>query len=229
MLPLFFVEKISYPELVGDNAHHVERVLRMAIGEELLISDGEGNWAKCSITAISKKLIELKLIESGFEEPSRFEISVLQALPKSDRAKETVELLTEAGVQNIYPWQSARSIGKESEKWAVAAIEASKQSRRFYIPNVHEKVGIDKALIFAKDFDQILICHESAERQISDVVKVSKKTLVVIGPEGGITDEELIQFQSVGGEVIKLGRPVLRSAHAGTAAVAAISALMKVW
>ena len=61
------------------------------------------------------------------------------------------------------------------------------------------------------------------------MVKPAAKTLIVIGPEGGITDEELAQFVAAGGEVIKLGRPVLRSAHAGIAAVSAVSALMKVW
>jgi 16S rRNA (uracil1498-N3)-methyltransferase len=229
MLQLFFVEDIASPNLVGDNAHHAERVLRMNVGEEILVSDGRGAWAKCSIANISKKEVELKVLESGFEEAAKSEISVLQAIPKGDRAKETVELLTAAGVTDIYPWQSARAIGKESDKWQVAAIEASKQSRRFYIPTVASKRDIASAIELFKDFDQVLICHESATVQISEVVKPAPKSLIVIGPEGGITDEELAAFESAGGKVIKLGRPVLRSAHAGIAAISAVSALMQVW
>ena len=229
MLQLFFVEDIANPILVGDNAHHAERVLRMSIAEELLVSDGKGAWAQCAITDISKKEVALSVIDKGFEAATTNEISVLQAIPKGDRAKESVELLTAAGVTNIYPWQSARAIGKESDKWQVAAIEASKQSRRFYIPKVAPKIDTAEALDLLKQFDQVLICHESATTKLSEVVKPVAKTLIVIGPEGGITDEELETFESVGGKVIKLGRPVLRSAHAGIAAISAASALMKVW
>lgn len=229
MLQLFFVDEISTPKLDGDNAHHADRVLRMKAGESLLVSDGAGNWAKCEITAITKKDVDLKIIESGFEESSSPKISVLQAIPKNDRARETVELLTAAGVSNIYPWQAQRAIGKESDKWRVAAIEASKQSRRFYIPQVTTKLDTSSALELFKKYDQVLVCHESAITKLSEVLKPALNTLIVIGPEGGITDEELSVFESAGAKVIKLGRPVLRSAHAGIAAISAVSALMQVW
>lgn len=229
MLQLFFVDEISTPKLDGDNAHHADRVLRMKAGESLLVSDGAGNWAKCEITAITKKDVELKIIESGFEESSSPKISVLQAIPKNDRARETVELLTAAGVSNIYPWQAQRAIGKESDKWRVAAIEASKQSRRFYIPQVTTKLDTSSALELFKKYDQVLVCHESAITKLSEVLKPALNILIVIGPEGGITDEELSVFESAGAKVIKLGRPVLRSAHAGIAAISAVSALMQVW
>ncbi|MFM8447968.1 MAG: RsmE family RNA methyltransferase [Candidatus Nanopelagicaceae bacterium] len=229
MLQLFFLENLANLALTGDNAHHAERVLRMSVGEELLVSDGQGNWARCAITSISKKIVELSVIEKGFEALDSQRISVLQAIPKSDRAKETVELLTAAGVAEIYPWQSQRAIGKESDKWAVAALEASKQSRRFHIPTLSTKLDTDNAIKIFKDFEQVLICHESASTKISEVVKPAAKTLIVIGPEGGISDQELAQFEAAGGKIIKLGRPVLRSAHAGIAAVSAVSALMKVW
>ena len=229
MLQLFFVEDIDNPELVAENAHHAERVLRMKVGEQLLVSNGQGSWARAEITSISKRSTQLKVIEQGFEAPEPIEISVLQALPKNDRARETVELLTAAGVSNIYPWQAARSIGKESEKWAITAIEASKQSRRFTIPKVTEKLDTQKAVELIKDFDQVLVCHEAAQTKISDVIKVVPRTLIIIGPEGGITDEELDLFKASGGELIRLGRPVLRSAHAGIAAISAVSALKKVW
>jgi 16S rRNA (uracil1498-N3)-methyltransferase len=176
-----------------------------------------------------KKEVLLSIIEVGFESEPKCEISVLQAVPKNDRAKETVELLTAAGVSKIYPWQSSRAIGKESDKWQVTAIEASKQSRRFYIPSVFPKCDTAGALEHFKEFDQILVCHESANTKISEAVEDSPKTLIVIGPEGGITDEELEIFKRANAKIIKLGRPVLRSAHAGIAAISAVSALMQVW
>ena len=229
MLQLFFVEEIKSPKLIGDNAHHAERVLRMKSGEELLVSDGAGSWARCRITYISKKETQLEILESGAEVPPESEISVLQALPKSDRAREAVELLTAAGATKIYPWQAARSIGKESDKWQSYSIEASKQSRRFFIPKVNEKLNTEGALELCKEFDQILICHESATQKLTEVVKPAKRTLIIIGPEGGISDEELEKFESAGGKSLKLGRPILRSAHAGIAAISAVSAAMQVW
>ena len=229
MLQLFFVDDLNSPKLIGDNAHHADRVLRMKSGEELLVSDGKGSWAKCQITSISKKEVGINILESGKESAPDAEISVLQALPKSDRAKEAVELLTAAGVTNIYPWQAARSIGKESDKWQSYSTEASKQSRRFFIPKVTKKLITDSAFDLCKEFDQILICHESATKKLTEVVKPAKRTLIIIGPEGGISDEELEKFESAGGKCLKLGRPILRSAHAGIAAISAVSAAMKVW
>ncbi len=229
MLPLFFISDIQSPQLSGDDAHHANRVLRMRVGEELLVSDGKGQWARCEVTKVEKQKISLKLIEQGFEFEPQFEVSVVQALPKSDRAKEAVELLTASGATEIYPWRAERSIGRDSEKWDNVAIEASKQSRRFIVPQVHPQISTNQVILTFSNYDQVLICHESAVEKISDVVKPASKTLIVIGPEGGISDNELALFSEAGGKLIKLGRPVLRSAHAGLAAVSAVSALMRVW
>jgi 16S rRNA (uracil1498-N3)-methyltransferase len=229
MLPLFFIPDLQNPELTGDNAHHANRVLRMKIAEELLVSDGNGQWARCEICKVDKQSISLEIKEQDIEPVTENVISIVQALPKSDRAKEAVELLTASGVTEIYPWCASRSIGRESDKWEKVAIEASKQSRRFRIPIVHAQLRTDQVISLFSTFDQVLICHESALEKISDVVRPAPKTLIVIGPEGGITDDELILFKSAGGKTIKLGRPVLRSAHAGLAAVSAVSSLMKVW
>ena len=141
-------------------------------------------------------------------------VSVLQALPKSDRARETVELLTAAGVTEIIPWQATRSIGKESEKWQSAAIEASKQSRRFHIPNVRSKVTGIEAREILQDFDQILICHESAKIKLSEIVLRASNTLIVIGPEGGLTEEEVELIKTAGGKIVKMGRPILQIGRA---------------
>lgn len=229
MLPLFFISDLQNPKLTGDDAHHANRVLRMSIGEELLVSNGVGHWARCEITKVEKQSISLKLIDQGFESLPLNIVSVVQALPKSDRAKEAVELLTASGAIEIYPWRAERSIGRDSEKWESVAIEASKQSRRFNIPKVHSQLNTNQVLSLFSNFDQVLICHESALEKISDVVKPVAKSLIVIGPEGGISEDEIALFTKAGGKLIKLGRPVLRSAHAGLAAVSAVSALMKIW
>ena len=107
--------------------------------------------------------------------------------------------------------------------------ETGKQSRRFWLPIVHETKKLDQLVEMTKEFDQVLICHETASLPISKAVENVSRTLIVIGPEGGISDKELELFESAGGKIIRLGRPVLRSAHAGIAAVSAVSTIMKVW
>ena len=111
MLQLFFVSDLEHPELTGDDAHHASRVLRMNVGEEILASDGNGSWARCAITSITKSQVSLNILEKGSESKLQRKISVVQALPKSDRAREAVELLTASGVSEIIPWRAERSIG----------------------------------------------------------------------------------------------------------------------
>ena len=176
-------------------------------------------------------VLEVEVISSGFQEPLATTITVVQALPKGDRAKEAIELLTEAGVDRIIPWQASRSIGKASDKFAVTAREASKQSRRFRIPEVTSTATTEQICDAIKVSDLAIVFHESAEIKLSDVVTSHNVSnlLVIIGPEGGITPAEVEVFTAAGAKTALMGRPILRSAHAGIAAVAAVSALLKVW
>jgi len=175
--------------------------------------------------------MEVEVIASGFQEVLPTTITVVQALPKSDRAKEAIELLTEAGVDRIVPWQASRSIGKASEKFSVTAREASKQSRRLRIPEVTDIATTEQICEAIKLSDLAVVFHESSTIKLSDAVSSHNvaNLLVIIGPEGGITPTELDQFVEAGAKVALMGRPILRSAHAGLAAVSAISALLKVW
>lgn len=228
---LFYLLSVEFKigdgvSLTGDDANHIDRVLKLNAGEEVLLSNGIGAWAIAKIRNVSRKLVELEVIEIGFEESNKSKISVAQALIKSDRSKEAIELLTASGVDEIIPWQAARSIGKESSKWESVVFETGKQARRFWLPTVHEVQSIEGLIALSKNFDQVLICHESATEPISKVVKNSPSTLIVIGPEGGLTNDEI---QKLNGKVVKLGKPILRSAHAGIAAVAAVSALIGNW
>jgi 16S rRNA (uracil1498-N3)-methyltransferase len=175
--------------------------------------------------------MQVRVIDSGFQQPLATTITVVQALPKGDRAKEAIELLTEAGVDRIVPWASARSIGKGSEKFAITAREASKQSRRFRIPEVTETATTAQICEAIKVSDLAIAFHESATAKLSDQVSSHnvEHLLIIIGPEGGLTDEEITAFSDAGAKVALMGRPILRSAHAGIAAVSAVSALLKVW
>ena len=236
MLTLFFVKDLPIQvgqiyEFDNEDANHAVRVLRMAAGETFMLADGTGAWSQVKAFAIKKKSMEVEVIASGYQEELPTSITVVQALPKSDRAKEAIELLTEAGVDRIVPWVASRSIGKVSDKFAVTAREASKQSRRLRIPEITEIATTEQICEAIKLSDLAIVFHESADIKLSDCVSSHNVThlLIIIGPEGGITPAELDQFRQAGAKIALLGRPILRSAHAGIAAVAAVSALLKVW
>ena len=234
MFTLFFVDELptsgSY-EFSNEDAHHAIRVLRMQAGAEFMLSDGKGSWSRVKATEVSKKSMMVQVIETGFQEPLATTITVVQALPKADRAKEAIELLTEAGVDRIVPWAASRSIGKVSDKFAITAREASKQSRRFRIPQVSDVATTAQICEAIKLSDLAIAFHESAQSKLSDQVSSHnvQNLLIIIGPEGGLTDDELVAFQAAGAKVALMGRPILRSAHAGIAAISAVSALLKVW
>ena len=239
MLTLFFVPGL--PTQVGasysfnsEDANHAIKVLRIEVGEIFRVSDGVGGWANVQVTEVTKRSLETTVLEVGRQEPLEIKFTVVQALPKSDRAKEAVELLTEAGADVIVPWLANRSISRTEviSKFATTAREASKQSRRLFIPQLHETVKEKGVIELIKSADLALVFHESAQVKLSEIITPqtkAKNVVVVIGPEGGITEEELAAFEAAGAHVAGLGRPILRSAHAGLAALSAVNSLLKVF
>ena len=239
MLTLFFVPDL--PSQVGasysfnsEDANHAIKVLRIEVGEIFRVSDGNGGWANVQVNEVTKRSLETTVLEVGRQEPLEILFTVVQALPKSDRAKEAVELLTEAGADVIVPWLANRSISRTEviSKFATTAREASKQSRRLFIPQLHETVKERGVIELIKGADLALVFHESAQMKLSEVITPQTKArnvVIVIGPEGGITEEELAAFAAAGAHVAGLGRPILRSAHAGLAALSAVSSLLKVF
>jgi 16S rRNA (uracil1498-N3)-methyltransferase len=239
MLTLFFVPDL--PTQVGasysfnsEDANHAIKVLRIEVGEIFRVSDGNGGWANVQVTEVTKRSLETTVLEVGRQEPLEIQFTVVQALPKSDRAKEAVELLTEAGADVIVPWLANRSISRTEviSKFATTAREASKQSRRLFIPQLHETVKEKGVVELIKSADLALVFHESAQVKLSEIITPqtkAKSVLVVIGPEGGITEEELAAFAAAGAHIAGLGRPILRSAHAGLAALSAVNSLLKVF
>ena len=239
MLTLFFGPDL--PTQVGarysfnsEDANHAIKVLRIEVGEIFQVSDGNGGWANVQVNEVTKRSLETTVLEVGRQEPLEIKFTVVQALPKSDRAKEAVELLTEAGADVIVPWLANRSISRTEviSKFATTAREASKQSRRLFIPQLHETVKERGVIELIKNADLALVFHESAQVKLSEIITPqtkAKNVVIVIGPEGGITEEELATFAAAGAHVAGLGRPILRSAHAGLAALSAVNSLLKVF
>ena len=238
MLTLFFVDDLpttvgeSY-EFQNEDALHAVRVLRTTVGDIFNLSDGKGAWSKVVVREAAKKSLRVEVLESGFQEPLEQSFTVIQAIPKGDRVKEAIELCTEGGADRIVMWKSERSIGKSEdkiEKLQVTAREASKQSRRFRIPSVVGVATTENIIDEIAKADCAIVLHEAALLPISKVVIAgAKKVVIIIGPEGGLTDVEVDSFASAGAKVALLGRPVLRSAHAGLAALSAVNTALSVW
>ncbi len=235
MLSLFFVPEIADGPAItvtGDEAHHAVTVVRLSAGDRALLSDGAGKWAEVEVLSTSKKSFDAGVISRGFQAATSPRLTVVQALTKSDRTKEMLELLVQAGVDQIVPWASARSISKwqsdSQSKWESAALAAAKQARRFYIPSISDLVTTEKIA-----GENILVLHESATTSLSQIVSADwaakADITLVIGPEGGISHEELAILESHGAETVRMGTPVFRSAHAGAAALSAVQALIGKW
>ena len=238
MRTLFFVPDL--PTVVGarytfnnEDALHAIRVLRTGPGEIFWLSDGKGTYSTVKAIEVSKRSMECEVIETDFQEPLAIEYTVIQALPKGDRLKECAALLTEAGADRIIFWNSARSIGKADktlDKLDVTIREASKQARRFRIPEIIGPLSTTEVIDEIARTDLAVLFHESATSKLSSISASSpKKALIIIGPEGGITDEELSTFTSSGAKIALMGRPIFRSAHAGIAGLAALQTLLKSW
>jgi 16S rRNA (uracil1498-N3)-methyltransferase len=238
MRTLFFVDDL--PTTVGqmytfdnEDALHAIRVLRTGPGEVFWLSDGKGSFSTVKAVDVAKKSMQCEVIESEFQDALEIEYTVIQALPKGDRLKECAGLLTEAGADRIVFWSSARSIGKADkilDKLDVTVREASKQARRFRIPEIIGPLTTAQVIDEIARTDIAVLFHESATSKLSAIAapKVAK-ALIIIGPEGGITDEELEAFTSSGAKIALMGRPIFRSAHAGIAGLAAVQTLLKSW
>jgi 16S rRNA (uracil1498-N3)-methyltransferase len=239
MLTLFFVNDLpkvvgSSYEFGGEDAGHAIRVLRTQVGDSLALSDGQGAWSIVQVKTVDKKSMSVEVMQSGFEEALPVEFTVAQALTKGDRIKESIELNTAGGADVILLWAATRSIGKANpdlmQKLATTAREASKQSRRNRIPFVMGVLDAQKIAAEIPNYDLAIVFHESAQLKLTEVVKPGiKKVLAIIGPEGGITDEELAIFIAAGAQVALLGRPIFRSAHAGMAALSGLNAALNIW
>lgn len=239
--PLFLLDFLPVGDdllLSGDEGHHAVRVKRMRAGEELLVSDGRGGLLHCRVTKVVADALQLEVLSRRQVPAPDPRVVVVQALAKGERAELAVEILTELGVDEIVPWAAARSItqwrgargDKAIQRWRRTAREASKQSRRAWIPDVAAAVDRVGAIARLQASTTALVLHEDAELPLAEVpVPTSGEIAIVVGPEGGISSEETDAFEAAGAVLVRLGAPVLRTSTAGSAALAALSVRLGRW
>ena len=238
MLTLFFTDQIndgSTQTLDKDDAHHAIKVLRLKLGEVIKISDGVNKWVSGSIIEISKKELTISISERGDFEAKKPELVLVQAVTKSERNKEMLELAIEAGVDRIIPWQAERSISKwqsdSAQKWEIGIKEACKQARQVRLPKLMPMLTTAGVVQLLSKDARIIVFHESASEKFAQLQLPESLASIylVIGPEGGISQSELSIFENGGSKIVRLGETVLRSAHAGFAAISAVQTKLGRW
>lgn len=238
--PLFFLDALPADDhvlLTGDEGRHAARVKRIGAGESVLIGDGHGTLLDCVVSEVRADGLRLAVRARRVAPAPDPRFVVVQALPKGDRAELAVEVMTELGVDEVIPWSAARSITqwqrprgeKALARWRRTAHEAAKQSRRARVPSIAELASttqVTARLSAATSF----VLHESAIAPLATaVLPTTGEIVIVIGPEGGVSDEELDRFAAAGAVAVRLGEPVLRTSTAGGAALAALSVRLNRW
>jgi 16S rRNA (uracil1498-N3)-methyltransferase len=220
----------------GDEARHAVVVRRIRVDEDVVLVDGAGAAATCVVTETSKTSLTARVSSVSVSSPPHPHVTVVQAIPKGDRAELAVEVLTEIGVDRIVPWAAARSVGvwrgeraaKSLAKWRVTAREAGKQARRAWLLEVTSLATTADVAALVEKADLAVVLHEAADGPLSAVsLDGVESILVVVGPEGGITDEELDALGAA--HVVRMGESVLRTSTAGVVAVAALLSRTARW
>ncbi|WP_248581124.1 16S rRNA (uracil(1498)-N(3))-methyltransferase [Nocardioides sp. InS609-2] len=223
-------------EVTGDEAHHAVAVRRLRVGESVVLTDGAGTSATGEVTSTGKRVFSVTVHSIDVLPAPTPAITVVQALPKGDRGELAVEMLTEIGVTRIVPWAAARSVAvwrgeratKSLAKWRATSREAAKQARRTWFPEVADLANTADATALVRAADLVVVLHEEAAQPLPAVGDAAH-VVVVVGPEGGLTDEEVAAFVAAGAVPVRLGSEVLRTSTAGVAAVAALLAGTPRW
>jgi 16S rRNA (uracil1498-N3)-methyltransferase len=203
------------------------------VGEQLLVADLTGRTAVTTVEAVDGASLELVVTMVAEEPPPDPRFVLVQALAKGDRDEQAVEAATEYGVDEVVPWQAARSIvqwrgergAKARRKWESTAVAAAKQSRRARVPVVADVVTTRSLAERAAGAAATYLLHEEATTPLAAQVLPDRgDVLLVVGPEGGVTPEEVASLEAVGAVAVRLGPTVLRSSSAGPAALAVLNA-----
>ena len=224
--------------LSGAEGRHAAAVRRLRPGERADVADGAGLVAECVVAGQSSQGLQLAVQARRavpWPDPS---ITVVQAIPKGDRGELAVEEMTEVGVDRIMPWAAARSVAvwraergaRSLAKWRATAREAAKQSRRAWIPEVTEPVSAPDVVAAVTAAACAIVLEPGAADSLGQLrLPASGDVLLIVGPEGGITEEESAAFRAAGATLARLGPTVLRTSTAGPVAAAVLLSRSARW
>lgn len=222
--------------ITGGDLNHIKNVLRMRTGDTLLVSEN-GQSHLCEIESLSEDTAIVRITEEDYRSTELpVKLYLFQGLPKSDKMELIIQKAVELGAFAIIPTEMSRCVVKLEEKkkkskierWQAISESAAKQSKRNIIPEIMNVMTFGDALQFAKNLDVILVPYESKDGMLStkkalEMLAPGKSAGIFIGPEGGFDDREIEKALNAGGEIISLGKRILRTE---TAALTALSMCM---
>ncbi len=222
-------------ELPPAGAYHVARVLRMREGGALHLFDGAGREHRAEVTSVQGDQVKVRVAEpvaTADEAPLR--ITLVQGVSRSERMDWTLQKATELGVAHIVPVLTARSVVrldeqqalKKQQHWRGIVIGACEQCGRAHLPLIAAPTSLKNYLAQSRKEGLRVVLSPAAPGSLAGLTSVSRKVELLIGPEGGLDDEELIAAQKAGFTMVRLGPRVLRTE---TAAVVALSVLQALW
>jgi len=240
--PYFLVDRMppTGPYLLtGPEGRHAATVKRLRAGENLVLTDGSGALADAVVTEVRRGELNVEVGPPTIVEPPAVRVTLVQALPKGDRGELAVELATEAGVDRVLPWAAQRCVArwksadqaaKGAERWRAAAREAAKQSRRPFVPPVTDLASSVTVAELISHSAAALVLHDAAAAPLRTVpIPGGGDVVLIVGPEGGLTEEELTMFTAAGAVPVRLGPQVLRTSTAGAVALGALGVLTGRW
>ncbi len=226
-------------DVSGPEGRHAVTVKRVVAGELIDVTDGVGTVLHTRVESVhGRDLLRAAVLGRDVTPAADPRVVVVQALPKGERGETAVETLTEVGVDVIVPWQAERCVarwqaeraGRGRAKWTSAARSASKQARRAWVPEVADVATGAVVVDLIRAASSAVVLHESAGRPWADVVVPGTGDVVlIVGPEGGISPQELERFVAAGAHEARLGPTVLRTSTAGTVAAALVLARTGRW
>lgn len=238
--PVFFVDHVpdvgALATVDGDEGFHAASVRRIRVGERIVLGDGAGVLAHCVVENVEKRGLQAVVQDRRVQVPPAPAVTVVQAIPKAERSELAVELATEAGADAFVAWQASRCVarwdGPRAEKglrrWRAVAKSAARQSRRAYIPTVDGVAST--ADVLARVDGCTLVLHESASVPITELGLAQADSItLVVGPEGGIAEDELAALVDAGAHAVRLGPTVLRTSTAAAVALGALGVLTPRW
>lgn len=219
--------------VTGQDAHHIARVLRMRVGEDLLLCDGGGTDYGCRITSLTDGEVQAQVLyRTPTESEPTVQVTLYQGLPKSEKMDLIVQKCVEIGVTRIVPVGMARSIvklnaaegAKKQARWQKIAASAAEQSGRGIVPEVAAPISF-KQLLAAVEGEHTVTFYEGGGRPLAELVDTATESVsLVIGPEGGFEAEEIERLRAAGAHVATLGKRILRCE---TAPLVALSVVMQ--